>query len=370
MKLARLQAGGRIDRSVFALFAGSYATALLLVVGLFLILDMAGNLDEYLKAGPDGNAPSSWTVAEYYALHLPFLYLQMAPFVTLVAGLFTGVRLVRDNEVVAAYNAGVSPQRLLLPLLFGAALLAIAMFALRERATESLGLRRDLLRDRLEHRRGEPVYERFWMKDAAGAPLRLGEFRMAGAQRAQHEIRDFSAHVVERGRWTSITAQRAAWNAQRGRWQLEGGTREVVEPFEQRREPLSELEQVSFTPRDVLLAVKGRDRPLELSFEEARTLAARDPDNTQYQTLLQYHLSFPLANVVLLLVGLPFLIRLERGSGLSGVGRGLLVCLFYFSFDFVSRSLGLEGALSPLLACWLPILFFGSIGLVLYDSMR
>jgi lipopolysaccharide export system permease protein len=89
-----------------------------------------------------------------------------------------------------------------------------------------------------------------------------------------------------------------------------------------------------------------------------------------YQTLLQYHLTFPLANVVLLLVGLPVMMRHDRAKGAEGLAAGCLLCVFYFAADFVFRSLGLQGSLDPKLAAWTPVLFFGSLGLVLVDSMK
>jgi lipopolysaccharide export LptBFGC system permease protein LptF len=85
---------------------------------------------------------------------------------------------------------------------------------------------------------------------------------------------------------------------------------------------------------------------------------------------MQYHLTFALANVVLLFVGLPLLLRHERGKGLEGLAKSLLLCVFFFGVDFVFRSLGIQGALDPVLASWAPILIFGSLGVVLYDSMR
>ena len=96
----------------------------------------------------------------------------------------------------------------------------------------------------------------------------------------------------------------------------------------------------------------------------------RDQGRDKYQTLFQYSLTFPLANLVLLLVGLPILMRYERGKNAEGLVGGCLLCVFYFAIDFVFRNLGLQGALEPRLAAWLPILFFGSLGIVLYDSMR
>jgi len=86
--------------------------------------------------------------------------------------------------------------------------------------------------------------------------------------------------------------------------------------------------------------------------------------------MLQYHLTFPLANLILLLVGLPILLRHDRGRGAEGLAKGCLLCVFYFAADFVLRNQGLGGRMDPVLAAWLPILFFGSLGLALYETMR
>ena len=40
----------------------------------------------------------------------------------------------------------------------------------------------------------------------------------------------------------------------------------------------------------------------------------RDPTDTSYQTLWHYHLTFPLANLILLLVGIPLMFNYERGK--------------------------------------------------------
>ena len=74
----RLRLFGRLDRYVGGLFVNSYATALFLVVGLFLILDMASNLDDYLEPWPDGTRASNLLIVWYYLLDLPFLFLQVA----------------------------------------------------------------------------------------------------------------------------------------------------------------------------------------------------------------------------------------------------------------------------------------------------
>ncbi|MCK6446831.1 MAG: LptF/LptG family permease [Planctomycetes bacterium] len=371
MRLFRARFAGHLDRYIGRLFVASYATALLLVVGLAVIFDLTSHLS-YFERWEDGTQPSTWTVARYYLLNTPFVFLQVAPYVTLTAGLFTLSRLIKHNEITASLAAGVSAHRTLLPILGGAVLAAGGMFFLREYATTTLGPLRDSLRDYLEEQRLEPVHEKVWVRDQAGNHARIAEFRPHAGEFGTAEIRGLLAVMKARGAWTRITAERALWQA-RGDgtfgWLLVHGEREIVD-LEASRQGVQWLDDISITPEDISLWIKGRERALELSFSEVDALLARDPDNAAYQTLLQYHLTFPLANFVLLLVALPFLLGRERGKAIEGIMLGLLCCVFYFCTEFMARELGVEGVLSPLLASWLPILLFGSLGFALFDSMR
>jgi len=108
---------------------------------------------------------------------------------------------------------------------------------------------------------------------------------------------------------------------------------------------------------------------LELSYSETKELARRDPTNRSYLMLMQYDFSFPISNVVLLCIGLPYLMRRSRGKPIEGVIAGSVLCIFYFATDFVLKNLGLQGELDPYLAAWLPIVGFGSLGLASYLTM-
>lgn len=373
MKRGRLRVLGRIDRYVLALFSTSYATAFLLVVGLYMILDMAQNLDEYLSPFADGTRPSSWLIVRYYALQIPFRFLEVAPFVTLVAGLFTVGKLVRHAEAVAALAAGVSAQRLLAPLVVLAILIGALMFGLRETTSVALGSRRDALRILLDKKQRDPVYANLWLKDGRGNLVQLGEYRPRPEGSGTPEVRDLSEYLVSGANWTTTTAPRATWDAQASRWILQDGERHVVQGEGQGEERLEKTDALSgfpFTPELANTFQRARASPLELSFAEAVEMGRRDPDNVAYRTLLQYHVTFPLANVVLILVGLPLLMRHEKGRGTRTLASAFSLCIGYFAADFVCRNLGLQGTLDAPLAAWLPILFFGSLGIVLYDGMR
>ena len=377
-----LRIGGRLDRYVGGLFVSSYATAFLLVVGLFLILDMASNLDEYLEPWPDGTRASNLMIAWYYLLDVPFLFLQVAPFVTLVAGLFTVSKLLKLNEVVAMLGAGVSAWRLLAPVYLLGAVSAVFMFGLREGASAMIAGPRDALRHVLENKSTDLVYSNLWVRDLNGSAVRLEEFRpsitvasASGAvEAAPPRIVGLEATLRSPTHWSSIHAVSAAF-LPRGSgmgWKLEGGLHDEVAGTLSTKSlrAVDWLDGFEFTPELAITCWRARENPLELSFHEVRELARRNPDDVVYQTLSQYHLTFPLANLVLLLVGIPLLLWRERRRATEGIAMGAILCVFYFATDFVLRNLGLQGSLDPLLAAWLPVLIFGSLGLVLYDSMR
>lgn len=375
VRRSTLRFGGHLDRYIGSLYLASYVTAFLIIVGLFLILDLASNLEGYLEAWPDGSRAPSLLIVQYYLLQIPFLYLQVAPFITLVAGLFTVAKLIKHNETVAALAAGVSAHRLLAPVFVAGFASAIFMFTLRELATETIAGRRDQYRYVLENKKWDCVYKNVRVRDLSGNLIELAEFRPAAGSPPRPEARGLDAirqSTSQPWTMTEIVASRAVYEERDGRtgWWLEGGVRRVSEQQGlQREEPIQFLEGFEFTPRLALAEERAEQNPLEVSFGEARDLSRRDPDNVVYQTLLQYHLTFPLACVVLLFVGVPMLLRHEK-KGIEGLAQGSLVCIFYFAADFICRNMGLQGGLDPMLAAWLPVLVFGSLGLVFYDAMR
>jgi lipopolysaccharide export system permease protein len=366
MRLFGLRPVGQIDRYVAALFVGAYFTSLLLVVGLAVIIDVASNLD-YFAPWPDGQpAPTSW-ILRYYALNTPFLFLQVAPFVTVSAALFTVVKLTRHNELVACLNAGVSARRTVAPIFVGGLLAALGMIALREAATHTLGPERDRLRHLLDtHTEGWRLAN-VRSRDVYGNVFGAKEFHPDRGEVVDMWI------VGRRGPTVILlSAQRAQFvdsGASRG-WVLEGGVLSEETGDTSARSALEWFDAIEFTPDDLLLADKGDRRALELSLAELERLAVRDPDNLQYQTLFHYNVTFPLANLVLLLITLPFLFGRERGKSVEGLARAALMCVLYFACDFIARSLGMEGAVTPLWSSWIVILTFGSLGVVLFEGLR
>lgn len=236
---------GRLDRYTSSLFLASYATALLIVVGLFLVLDMAGNLDEYLSER-DGRSVGVLDIVRYYALSLPFLYVQVAPFVTLVAGMFAVTRLVRHQETVAAMAAGVSLRRLLMPILLLGLLCSGFVWQLRETlAGKPLDLR-EAQRHYLVKKTRERVVENLWIRDGGGGVVLLPRLRPHTGPEGVAVVENLEAQLMNAREWTIVRADRAVWDDLSRVWRLEGGTRRLLQG-DRAPEQVARLDGVQFT---------------------------------------------------------------------------------------------------------------------------
>ena len=92
----------------------------------------------------------------------------------------------------------------------------------------------------------------------------------------------------------------------------------------------------------------------------------RLPDKSAAQMAKHIRVTDPLNNLVMLLLGLPFILSRERNIKASA-GLCILMVGAFFAFVYICRSIN---DLPPSLAAWLPILLFGPVAVVMQDSIK
>jgi lipopolysaccharide export LptBFGC system permease protein LptF len=151
----------------------------------------------------------------------------------------------------------------------------------------------------------------------------------------------------------TIRGTQALWaeGAEGGYWQIDGGN--------------------LFFPSDL----KTRDIDLRqssryLDYMSSKSLAQlinlkKVPDRKA--ALLTRHIRFtdPINNIVMLLLGLPFILSRERNIKASASLCLMIVAMFYV-FIYICRYMNVD----PTIAAWLPILLFGPISFVMLDSVK
>src|SRR5690606_10590252 len=80
--------------------------------------------------------------------------------------------------------------------------------------------------------------------------------------------------------------------------------------------------------------------------------------------------SYPLANLILVLISVPLAVRRRRGGQAVRIGIGLFVAFLYLAAQKLSEPFGYDGQLPPLVAAWLPHGVFFALALLLLASAR
>jgi lipopolysaccharide export system permease protein len=85
---------------------------------------------------------------------------------------------------------------------------------------------------------------------------------------------------------------------------------------------------------------------------------------------LDYRYSYPFVGLVLLVMALPLATRLRKGGVMLGLGLGMLFSFMYWGAIQTCRAFGQSGTMSPLLASWLPNIFFLLVGLAFIPTVK
>jgi lipopolysaccharide export system permease protein len=369
-----------LDRYVARTYVSTFGIVLLFVLSIFTVLTVILRIDSVLeaRAGLTARGYSILGVLLRYCLvSLPFILLQFLPFVTLIAGSIAVVRLLRGNEIVPMIVAGRSPGRIAAPMCAFAGLMAVAMLAMQEWVAPRVGEARMHLESLMDGR-FEGEFEKVpRIEDGAGntwtvdvySPLRK---RLQGARvlrfRDPLNGREIGALDVRAADWR--TGEQGAGFYPTDGVLIVGAAGSGLT----KREPLPPDRPLptDLTPDRIelelsqLSAASGASLSLTASAAKARD-AGGDP-----RSIVAFHalLTWPIANVVLLLLGLPFLFRMGERNLLVGMGVALVLAAVYFAADHVFRDLGKRGSLPPVLASWMPVVLFVSLSAAVRDALR
>ena len=368
--------GGLLDRYVLRRFLLHYGLAMLYLVGLFLVVDLVTRLDRFLDARKALEAAGSSVtaaVAAWYGASLPLIVLQVAPFVTVMGGCMAVVDLRRGNELYPMMEAGRSMVRVLAPVMAFAVVLTGALVLVHDRVAPAAVEARLRVERALESEESRVVTRVPHVRDAAGnvwavARWDPGSFTAEGVRVVPFRTGDgvFPALEVGRMRWERRGDGQPGWYPERGRVMMPGEEPGAADLH--RVVPADQPLPTTMAPADLELARASED--LEgLSSSRLRRLRDRSPELSYLTVLLHRRITYPLANLILLLVGVPLVLRGEGRSMFVPVLAALGVCASYFVADTVACDLGGRGVLPAGLATWLAPVLFGAAGVALLDAV-
>jgi lipopolysaccharide export system permease protein len=355
-----------ISRYIISELIKIIAICLGVVIALYLVIDFFERIDDFLEA----RLPLSLAL-QFFLLKLPLIAQQGIPMGVLMGTLISLGLMARSNELLALKAGGVSPALVVGPILSIALFLSLADFTLAEYVVPLTSRRANYIWNVQVRNRPVPssfFQEKIWYKsDQAVYNIRVLHPKRQVLEGVTIHMFDRSFHVLKR-----IEARRGEWDGQT--WIFSDGiliNRTAdggysMERFQRRRFPLKEH------PQDFQHLEKA---PEEMTIGELSRYVAKIKsegyDATRYQVDFHAKIAFPFTSFVMALLGVGVALYQGKNSGIAvGVAVSVALAFVYLViFQFVLR-IGYTGHLQPLMAAWIPNVFFGIASIFLFIHAR
>ena len=369
---SRTAIGGRdsthiLDRYLLRQLVVFMGIGLAVAATLFVVIDLLQTLDRYIRIKP----PLIY-VLEHFVYRVPAALHEGLPVVMLVATIFLFLALTRAHELTAMKAAGMSLYRVAAPVLLAATFVAVAAGLFQEVMLPRLNELGDEV-DRVKIRGQLPRHlqsrERLWLRTADTrfyrvALLHPGTSDLYGVTILEVEQESF--RLLSR-----LDARRAHWSPEG--WELsDGAFREFG--------ALGEVHTVPFALTAIALREEIDDftkihKPIAaMSYRELRDyitrLEATGFQVKKYLVELYSKIAFPLVNLIMVLVAIPFSLQSPRGGRLFGVGLAIAIMAGYLVVHYVALAFARADLLPPLLAAWTANIIFLGLGTSLFLRAR
>ena len=366
-----------IDLYVTRLFLSAYIACFIIFAGFCVAIEFSFKFDRFMRE--EGNIFA--TLLNYNLAMIPTVFTNfMGPILTSAAGLFTVTLLNRNNEIQALKTNGMSVYRLLLPVFVISFLLIGLTFYLQEIVLPN---HRDSIRTALAISRSKLLEPEAYYDSKHGLKIEVGQYsttsqvgrmvkileRHANAK-AKRQIDANQMEWVqtgppgsEEGYWTLYDGSIQNWNMEGELVLNEGGKK-----FERLKKIFSRM-KLDTTLRPIDLEASNREISY-LSWKQLQSQFKRQDYHRHLAVKLHHHFAFPLAHILLLFLGLPFVLKLENRSIFLGLVASFLIGAAFYLVTSVCASIAIDGNyFSPTLAAWFPIMLFGALGLTLFDQI-
>ena len=376
-----------LDRYVLATFLKNYLISLMVLIGLYVVLDMVFNFDELAevqtKASVGGVSSVLMTlrsIGDYYFYQSFKIFVHLSGIIPVVAAAFTLIRLMRFNELTASLAAGVPLLRTAMPIILAAvvlnALLVVDQEVIIPQMIPKLIRKHDEVQQTTAH-----TFSIRAMQDEERGLLNAARYHPAGdnspAWMEQMDVIEFDEKFMP---VAHILADKGEWDERRAQWNLTNGLLVTgLRPTDQvTKEKAVPAYRSSITPDEIALYRSGEyvellpSSRIKLLLERPKSYGTVDLQRVKHSRFTQ-----PLLNVVLLCLAIPFLMsrepgKVKQGILFCGVITGACMATVFLCYQLAGTPpAGSDWADRwPAIMSWAPILIFGPVAVFLLDRVK
>ena len=305
-------------------------------------------------------------LAWYYVNYMPFYIILAFPVAVLVSTLFSMGSLAKNHELAVMKASGLSLYRISAPILIAAFVVSLGVMFFGEFVLTSCEKRKDEIKTTLMEKRTKPSKI---MRSDVRVPSENGWILLARSYNVStKEGEDVKIHKIVNNRIVKSYFAQEIIDTDSGWVLLNGSAQEFPEnPAE------TPGHYVAFDTLWVPFLTQTPDMLAELPvpprhmnfFDLLRRIEQKKiigEPTSKDEVELYLKITFPFANFILALIGLPLAANPRRSGPSVGFGLSVIISFIFFVLIRTGQSLGGNGKLPPLLGASLGDLAFLLIG--------
>lgn len=357
-----------IDKYILKRYLATFAVMLLLFIPIGIVIDVSEKINKMLE-----NKIPFWEIATYYYNFTIYFANSLFPIFLFLSIIWFTSKLANNTEIIAILGSGISFTRFLRPYIIGASIVSVFVllmgFFLVPSASEGFNnFRYTYLKGGgKEAMRGDntDVYRQINDHEFIYVNSFNPETKMAF---------NFSLEKFKNEQLVSkITASRIKWNPKDSTYTLYDYTKRTLGPMGDKIEKAPEKKFVFAFDLEDLTPVVYIAETLNLTqlnaFIEKERKRGSSNINT-YLVVLYKKYSVPVSAFILTVIAVSVSAMKRRGGMGTNLAIGIAIAFAFVFFDKIFGTIAEKSSFSPLLAVWLPNIFFGILAIYLLRNAK
>ena len=355
----------KIDKYILKKFIFTYILIQLLFVPIAIVVNLADNIDKLLEK----QVPLVEILDHYYNFSIYFSSSLLPLFLFLAITWFTS-KLSSNSEIIALYSSGVSLKRILKPYMVGSLIIAlISLLAGMFIVPESTKKYNDFSYKYLKGNKKAVNNKNIFRKINESEYIFLTQFNQKNNVGTNFTLENFSDEKLN----FKISSTSIRFIPELEKYRLNNYTKRTItdsiDIIQNKRtfDTIFSFSVDDLTPLNYVAESLNYDELI--NFIEIEK--SRGSTNIERYLVVKYKKwSIPFSIFILTLIG--FSVSAEKRRGGTGVNLafGIGVAMIYVFFDKIFGVLAQQSDLSPILAVWLPNIFFGLLAIYLVRNAK
>jgi lipopolysaccharide export system permease protein len=351
-----------LDTYIIKKFLGTFFLALVLIIAIAVVFDFSEKIDNFMEQ----DTPFYLIFLKYYPNYIPYLAVLFSSFFVFISVVFITSKLAYNTEIVAILSNGVSFRRLMVPYIISAIFITLLTTYLNQYVVPQATEVRLRFEDKYYHKAPPRFSERnIHRQIEPGVFIYMENYSNYTNTGDKFSLERFKDGVLK----SKLIADHIRWDKINEKWIIKNY---YIRKFQNGRETIEKGTAIDTSlnihPSDFARrsnVVKTMTLPeLNSYIDEQRMQGTSQIELCLVEKHKRYAYSF--STIILTIIGVSISSRKLRGGMGMHLGIGLLITFSYILFMQFSAQFAIGGSIKPIIAAWIPNIFYAGIAFILY----